>query len=91
MLRRVELDLDQRLKIVTNLMSDDLRRDLSLSELARHVKLSPSRLRELFKTETGMSRPEYLTALRTQKAKELIETTSLSIHEIRLRVGLDKD
>lgn len=75
--------------MVADLISDNLRRDLSFTELARQVNLSPSRLRHLFKVERGISPAQYLRLLRVRKAQELIETTFLSVKEIRSRVGFD--
>jgi transcriptional regulator GlxA family with amidase domain len=84
--------MEQRVLLVISLMRGDLHRKLSLEKLARQVGLSTSRLRHLFKSETGMSPTQYYKALRMQEAKELIETTFLSMKEIRSRVGIkDKD
>jgi AraC-like DNA-binding protein len=58
-----------------------------MAELAQAVNLSPSRLRHLFKDQTGLSLTQYLKVQRMQKAKELLETTFLSVKEVMLRVG----
>lgn len=79
--------MDQRVQIVTSLIEDDLCREVSLVELARHVNLSPSRLSHLFKLEIGVSPTQYIKQLRMQRAKELLETTFLSVKEIMGRVG----
>lgn len=42
----------------------------------------------MFKVETGTSPERHLKSLRMQKAKELLETTFLSVKEIASRVGL---
>jgi transcriptional regulator GlxA family with amidase domain len=63
-------------------------RDLSTDELARHVNLSTSRLRHLFRSETGQSISQYRKMLRIQKAKELIETTFLSMKQVMLKAGI---
>jgi transcriptional regulator GlxA family with amidase domain len=80
--------MDQRVKLVAELISKDLQRDLSLAVLARQVNLSSSRLRHLFKAQTGMSPHQYLKSLRMQTAKQLIDSTFLRVKEIRLRVGV---
>lgn len=69
-------------------MEDHLHRELLLSEMARAVNLSPSRLRHLFKDETGMTPVQYHKALRVRMARELLETTFLSMKEIMQRVGM---
>lgn len=69
-------------------MEGQLHRDLTLEELARHVNLSPSRLRHLFKEETGTSPARFLKTLRLEKAKALIEGTFLSLKQIMVKVGI---
>jgi transcriptional regulator GlxA family with amidase domain len=80
--------MEQRILAVVAFMERHLHRDLTLEEMAQHVNLSPSRLRHLFKVETSTSPVQYLKLLRMRKARELAETTFLSIKEIRNRVGI---
>ena len=58
-----------------------------MEDLAQAVNLSCSYLAHLFKAETGVSLLQYLKSLRLRKAKELMDTTFLSVKEIRSRVG----
>jgi AraC family transcriptional regulator of arabinose operon len=60
---------------------------ISLATLARTVNLSPSRLRHLIKEQTGIPPAEYLHNLRMQYARELMETTFLSVKQVRSGVG----
>jgi AraC family transcriptional regulator of arabinose operon len=80
--------MDHRVQKIISLLSIDLSRDLSLTNAAGYVNLSGSRLRHLFKTETGMSVVRYVKILRLRKAKELIETTALSIKQVMVEVGI---
>jgi transcriptional regulator GlxA family with amidase domain len=80
--------MDYRVRKIIILLSVDLRRDISLTEAAEHVNLSVSRCRHLFKVETGMPLARYLKFLKLQRAKELIETTPLTIKEVMARVGI---
>lgn len=80
--------MDQRIQLVTALMKEDICLNRSVTELARSVNLSPSRLRHLFKLEVGLSPAQYIKILRMQKAKELIESTFLNIKEIVNMVGI---
>ncbi|HEY8186715.1 MAG TPA: helix-turn-helix domain-containing protein [Pyrinomonadaceae bacterium] len=75
-------------KVIT-LMREEYRRETPLSEMAGFVNLSPSRLRYLFKIEVGMAPAQYLKAFRMQRARELLETTFLSVKEIRTSIGLN--
>jgi transcriptional regulator GlxA family with amidase domain len=69
-------------------MTVDLGREVSLNELAQAVNLSASRLRHLFKDETGVSPAQYLKLQRMQRAKELLEATFLNVKEVMLQVGV---
>lgn len=70
-------------------MREEFSRDTSLNEMAQFVNLSPSRLRYLFKTHVGKPPAQYLRAFRMQRAKELLETTFLSVKEIRNSIGVN--
>ncbi|KAB8145586.1 response regulator [Chloroflexia bacterium SDU3-3] len=61
--------------------------DLSLSEVATHVMLSPSYLSALFSSAVGQTFIEFLTGVRVRHAIELLRTTSLTSSEIANRVG----
>jgi transcriptional regulator GlxA family with amidase domain len=80
--------MEPRVHRVIRLMMADLRRDVSFSQLARFLNLSESRLRHLFKDETGVSPMQYLKAQRIQRARRLLETTFLNVKEIMLKVGV---
>jgi len=80
--------MDHRIRKMMSMLSSDLGFDLSLTDTAAHVNLSASRFRHLFKSETGMSAVQFVKALRLKKAKELIESTPLSIKQIMAEVGI---
>jgi transcriptional regulator GlxA family with amidase domain len=80
--------MDNRVRTVIALMNVNLHRDLTLSEMTQSGQLSPSHLRQLFKAEAGMSLARYLKKLRLYRARELLETTFLSVKEIAAKVGL---
>jgi transcriptional regulator GlxA family with amidase domain len=73
------------------LMRRDLRARLTLQDMARAVNLTSFHFCHLFKAETGSSPAKYLKALRLERARELLETTSLSVKEIRAFVGLNDE
>ena len=83
--------MDERIQIVRATIRTEFGRVLDLEELARLVNLSPSRLRHLFKMETGKTPAQYLKSVRMQEAHVLIRTTFLSVKEIRNRVGISDD
>ena len=80
--------MEPRIRRIIQLMTVNLRHELQLNELARSLNLSESRLRHLFKEETGISPVQYLKEQRMQKAKELFEKTYLNVKEVMLHVGI---
>ena len=73
------------------MMRDDVRGELSLAEFAQSVNLSVWRLCHIFKSDVGMPPIRYLRQLRMQRAKDLLESSFLSVKEIAFRVGLNDE
>ena len=80
--------MDRRIEILIAKMEKDTTIAWNVSSLAAQVNLSASRLRHLFKEETGTTPANYLKDLRIKQAEELLSTTFLSVKEIVKRVGL---
>lgn len=80
--------MDLRVRIAIAFMEEHLHRELSLEAMARLVHLSSSRFRHLFKAEVGTSPAQYLKLLRIRWAKEMAETTLLSMKQIMRAVGV---
>jgi transcriptional regulator GlxA family with amidase domain len=79
--------MDGRIQATIELLENNLQRALLIDKLAHSAHLSASRLRRVFKNETGLTPSQYLKQLRIRKAKEYLETTRLSIKEIRREIG----
>lgn len=62
-------------------------KDISLDDVSRTVNISPYYFSKIFKEETGEGFVEYLTGIRIEKAKELLNTTEYSMKEICSMVG----
>ena len=62
-------------------------KEISLDDVSREVEISPYYFSKLFKEETGENFIEYVTAIRMEKAKELLQNSSLSMKEICAQVG----
>lgn len=73
------------------MMREDVRGELSLAEFAQSVNLSVWRLCHIFKSDVGMPPMRYLRGLRMERAKELLESSFLSVKEIAYRVGLNDE
>jgi|ERR1051326_2068752 two-component system response regulator YesN len=80
--------MDHRVQSLIILMQRNLRRDLTLNEMAQHLNLTPEHLCRIFKAETGRSPARYFKCLKMQRARELLETTRLSVKEIMAMVGM---
>ncbi|MBP1536145.1 MAG: helix-turn-helix domain-containing protein, partial [Ruminococcus sp.] len=61
--------------------------ELSLTNVADAVGISPAYLSSLFKKETGSNLSEYITRVRIDKSKELLCCTSKLVYEIAFEVG----
>lgn len=61
--------------------------NISLSEVANHVNVSPNYFSTIFSRETGESFIKYLTDVRMEKAKELLCCSDLRCAEIGFAVG----
>lgn len=74
--------MSPKVKVVLSLLAEESNRQPSVEELAQAVNLSPSRLRHLVKEATGLSLTQHLKLYKLREAKELLETTLLSIKQI---------
>jgi transcriptional regulator GlxA family with amidase domain len=82
------LRVDPRVCQAQAIMRQDIHRKLDVSELAVCVGLSASWLSHLFKTRIGLTPARYLKSLRVEKAREILETSALSVKEVTALVGL---
>lgn len=62
-------------------------RPVGLSDIGRLMNLSPKHACEIFKRETGLPPLRHLRQLRIQKAKLLLEETTLRVKEVAFKVG----
>ena len=70
-----------------NYINNNYHKDISLDDVSREVNISPYYFSKLFKETTGENFIEYLTNLRMDKAKELLQTTECSMKEICVKTG----
>ena len=72
---------------VKNYIYNHYAEDLNLETLAEKVYLSSGYLSFIFKKETGMNLNRFIRVFRMEKAKELLENTTMKNYEIAERVG----
>lgn len=80
--------LDPRIAHLASFIRDNYHRRLTLAEMADTVNLSRWRLCHLFKESMGTSPERYLTQVRLEKARLLLETEFLTVKEVMNRVGM---
>jgi transcriptional regulator GlxA family with amidase domain len=66
---------------------EHLHQTMSLSELAAHARMSTRTFTRRFGAEVGMTPGQWLTAQRVERARQLLETSDLSIDHIAHRAG----
>lgn len=86
-LAKEEGDEHEIIRKVKNMIHEDLSQDLTVANLAAQLYVSPNYLSRLFKQITGEGCNEYIVRKRIEKAKSLLETTSLKTGEIAMMVG----
>lgn len=79
--------MDYRIEELLTKIHSDFTPTSNIKQLAEFVGVSVSYLQHLFKKEVGQSLAKYIKDLRLQKARELLETSHLSVKEIRLKIG----
>jgi two-component system response regulator YesN len=61
--------------------------EISLHKIASHVGISPNHLSTVFSRETGENFIEYLTGVRLERAKHLLENTGVKSADIACETG----
>lgn len=79
--------MDARVKAAIGIMHQFIADQLSVRGLSKRVNLSPGRLLQLFKKETGWPPMQYLKKLRLKRAEQLLQNTFLSVKEIAFLSG----
>lgn len=68
-------------------IEENYKKDISLDDVSRTVDISPYYFSKLFKEETGENFIEYLTNLRIERAKKLLQMRDMSIKTVCLETG----
>lgn len=68
-------------------IEDHYQEEVSLERLAEETHLSKNYVSRIFHQETGSSVTDYLTARRIKEGCRLLETTTLPVEEIGIRIG----
>ena len=82
---------DEQISRALELMHTAPQKSWTLESLASRVAMSRAAFAKRFKERVGQTMFEYLTALRMQRARNLLRESSLSLYEVASRVGYQSD
>jgi two-component system response regulator YesN len=68
-------------------IKENFYKEIALEELSRILNISPQYFSRLFKEQTGYNFIEYLTFIRIERSKQLMNSTNMTIKEICYSVG----
>ena len=78
---------EKNVEKVKTYIETHFKEELTRESLASEVFMNPDYLSKLFKKNTGSSLMDYVTKVRIERAKELLERTVLTISEIAIETG----
>lgn len=80
---------DAYVKKAKEFIETNLDKDISLESVARFLFISSAHLSRIFKEETCENFVEYVTSLRMEKAKELLQKDNIPVKDIAKMVGFN--
>lgn len=80
---------DNTIMFIQKFIEEHLNEELSLVRLAEQVYLNPSYLSRLYKQVMGTNLSDFIDSARIKKAKELLETDNVKIHDVARMVGYE--
>ena len=83
----MEHPLDRRVMTAIEAMEAHLSRRWRVADLAALCRLSPSRFAHVFRATMGTSPLRHLQERRLERARDLLQRTSLSVQEVMTLVG----
>lgn len=72
---------------IITIINEAYAQELTVSDIASRIFLSSNYANFIFKNETGMTIPDYITTFRINKAKELLKDPAVKIYEVSEHVG----
>jgi transcriptional regulator GlxA family with amidase domain len=80
-----------RLEDLVEWIRDHLDRPLTIEDLARRAAMSPRNFQRIFTRQCGLPPAKFVERLRVERARVIIEDTSLSMAEIATKGGFDSE
>jgi AraC-type DNA-binding domain-containing proteins len=75
------------IRLAKAVLTQQFDKPITIPQLARKTGINESKLKEGFKELYGIGIHAFLTRLRLEKAKQLLETTSMAVTDITYLVG----
>ena len=77
--------------MIMEFIQKNYKKDIGISDIADHVKLSYSHVRKIFRDETGYNIVDYINSMRINEAKGLLADTDMNIKDIAGALGYNND
>jgi two-component system response regulator YesN len=81
---------DNEINVVLNYLEKNYYKKVTLEEVAEYINISPFYLSKIFKKHTGVNFIDYLTNLKIEKAKELLEYTDMPVINIAIELSFNE-
>ena len=88
-LEQEKVDEPRIVQSIKNLVEKEYMKDISLNYVADKVNLAPAYVSYIFKKETDQTLVKYITDIKMQKAKQLLEEGNLKIVQIGRACGYE--
>lgn len=79
----------REIPMIKEFIRDNLSKNFTVGDGARHCHMSESYFAHVFKEETGFSFMDYVNRQRMAKARELLKKTDMTVREIAQAVGVE--
>lgn len=83
------LQPNQIVRKAIQIVKNRFREDITLDNVAEELNISLFYLSKLFRKHTGTNFTEYLTQIRAEHSKKLLEAGELSVKEVAYAVGFN--
>lgn len=87
MLQNNDLPMREAMRCAKHFLEQNYGEHVSLGQTARHIGISPAYLSRIFHHEYGVSFAKFLTAIRLEASRELLQSTRLQVAEVANRCG----
>src|SRR5215212_7981063 len=80
--------MDPRIQRAIAFIERNLHADIRIANLAVYAELSVAQFTRLFRRDVGLAPLAYLSKLRMERARVLLERTTLSVNDVMAQVGI---